>query len=87
MQLGPRTVVFETTGRNLDAHNSRIAPDTGMIRSEHHVGRPLLTLDEVRNLPQDEQLLFLAGLRPIVANKPRYPASGLAVKAGKNYSY
>ena len=40
--------------------------------AEHHVGRPLLTPDEVRNLPQYAELLFLAGQRPIVAWKLRY---------------
>ncbi|EQD46481.1 TraG conjugal transfer transmembrane protein, partial [mine drainage metagenome] len=40
----------------------------------HHTGRPLLTPDEVRNLPQSRELLFLAGFRPIVADKLRYYA-------------
>ena len=36
--------------------------------------RPLLTPDEVRNLPQHVELLFLAGQRPIVAGKLAYYA-------------
>jgi len=39
-----------------------------------HVGRPLLTPDEVRTLRPDLQLLFLAGQRPIVATKLVYDA-------------
>jgi type IV secretory pathway TraG/TraD family ATPase VirD4 len=39
-----------------------------------HRGRALLSPDEVRNLPQGRKLLFLAGLRPIVADKLRYYA-------------
>ena len=39
---------------------------------EHHSGRPLLTPDEVRNLPQNIELLFLAGQRPILAGKLAY---------------
>jgi type IV secretory pathway TraG/TraD family ATPase VirD4 len=35
-------------------------------------GRPLLTPNEIRNLPQGRELLSLAGLRPIVADKLRY---------------
>ena len=36
------------------------------------MGRPLLTPDEVRNLPEHTQLLFLAGQRPVIAQKLRY---------------
>jgi type IV secretion system protein VirD4 len=41
---------------------------------EQHIARPLLTPDEVRNLPAQAELLFLAGQRPIVADKLRYYA-------------
>nr|WP_254911667.1 type IV secretory system conjugative DNA transfer family protein [Sphingomonas sp. CDS-1] len=41
-------------------------------RLGQHVGRPLLTPDEVRTLRPDLQLLFLAGQRPIVATKLAY---------------
>ncbi len=40
--------------------------------SEQLTGRPLLTPDEVRNLPQDEQLIFMTGLNPIKSKKIRY---------------
>lgn len=66
--LGQETVVFQTMGRNLDAEKS------GLSFSEQHVGRPLLTPDEVRNLPSQAQLLFLAGKRPIMAGKIVYYA-------------
>lgn len=36
--------------------------------------RTLLTPDEVRNLPEQAELLFLAGQRPIMAQKLRYYA-------------
>jgi type IV secretion system protein VirD4 len=64
--LGQQTVVFQPMSRALDSEKS------GISLSQHHVGRPLLTPDEVRNLPQDTELLFLAGQRPIVAKKLRY---------------
>lgn len=64
--LGQQTIVFQPMSRALDSEKS------GISLSQHHVGRPLLTPDEVRNLPQDTELLFLAGQRPIVARKLRY---------------
>ncbi|AGI10517.1 type IV secretory system conjugative DNA transfer family protein [Xanthomonas citri] len=64
--LGQETVVFQTMSRALDSDKS------GLSFAEHHTGRPLLTPDEVRNLPQSRELLFLAGTRPIVADKLRY---------------
>ena len=39
-----------------------------------HTVRPLLTPDEVRNLPQNTELLFLARQRPIAAGKLAYYA-------------
>ena len=64
--LGQETVVFETMSRAIDAE------ETGISFGLQHVGRPLLTPDEVRTLREDYQLLFLAGQRPIVAAKLRY---------------
>jgi type IV secretion system protein VirD4 len=66
--LGRGTIVFETTSRNLDSQK------TGLSYSEQHTGRPLLTPDEVRNLPESRSLLFIAGRRPILARKIRYYA-------------
>ncbi len=64
--LGQRTVVFETTSQAMDSDRF------GLSYAEHHSARPLLTPDEVRNLPQDRQLLFVAGMRPVLADKLRY---------------
>ena len=66
--LGQETVVFETMSRAIDAE------ETGISFGSQHVGRPLLTPDEVRTLREDLQLLFLAGQRPIVAAKLKYYA-------------
>ncbi|EJU09649.1 conjugal transfer protein TraG [Sphingomonas sp. LH128] len=66
--LGQETVVFETMSRAIDAE------ETGISFGSQHVGRPLLTPDEVRTLREDLQLLFLSGQRPIVAAKLRYYA-------------
>jgi len=66
--LGQETVVFETMSRAIDAE------ETGVSFGEQHIPRALLTPDEVRTLPADLELLFLAGQRPIVATKLRYYA-------------
>lgn len=66
--LGQETVVFQTMSRALDAEQ------TGITYGEQHIARALLTPDEVRNLPQNLELLFLAGQRPIVAGKLAYYA-------------
>ncbi len=75
--LGQETRVFETTSRD---PNASWAGDR-FTYSEQHTGRALLTPDEVRNMAQSKQLLFLAGQRPIVARKLRYYAD--AEFAGK----
>ena len=64
--LGQETVVFQTMSRALDVEA------TGVSLSEQHTGRALLTPDEVRTLPSEAELLFLAGRRPILARKLRY---------------
>lgn len=66
--LGQETVVFQTMSRALDAEK------TGITYGEQHTARPLLTPDEVRNLPQNLELLFLASQRPIIAGKLAYYA-------------
>ncbi|MBY2945297.1 type IV secretory system conjugative DNA transfer family protein [Rhizobium leguminosarum] len=66
--LGQETVVFNTAARALDSER------TGLSFAEQHVGRPLLTPDEVRNMHAETELLFIAGQRPIVATKLRYYA-------------
>ncbi|AZO33062.1 hypothetical protein EJ071_37350 [Mesorhizobium sp. M1B.F.Ca.ET.045.04.1.1] len=62
------TVVFQTMARVLDTEKF------GFSFNQQHTGRPLLTPDEVRNLPQQVELLFLASQRPIVAAKLAYYA-------------
>ena len=66
--LGQETAVFKTMGQALDSEKS------GISYGEHHSGRPLLTPDEVRSLPQNVEMLFLAGQRPILAGKLAYYA-------------
>jgi type IV secretion system protein VirD4 len=64
--LGQTTVTFRSMGHNLDSEKS------GISHNEQHTGRPLLTPDEVRTMPAHSQILFLAGKRPVIANKISY---------------
>ncbi len=66
--LGQGTVVFQTSSQAMDSDRS------GLTFAEHHSGRSLLTPDEVRNLPQHQELLFVTGQRPVLAGKLRYYA-------------
>ena len=59
--------MFQIMSRALDAKA------TGIARSEH-IGRQVLTPDEVRNLPQTRELLLIAGRRPILTQKLQYHA-------------
>jgi type IV secretion system protein VirD4 len=68
--LGQTTIVFSTESRREGTLFTKGDTST----SDHHTGRPLLTPDEVRSLPQYQELLFIAGQRPILAGKLRYYA-------------
>ena len=68
--LGQETAEFKTMARSLSPES------TSMTSSDHQTARPLLTPDEVRNLPETAQLLFLSDQRPIMAQKLRYFADG-----------
>jgi type IV secretion system protein VirD4 len=66
--LGNETIQFQTMSRALDA------TETGITYAPHQTGRQLLTPDEVRGLNSETELLFLAGSRPVLAQKLRYYA-------------
>jgi type IV secretion system protein VirD4 len=68
--LGQTTIVFSTESRR----DGTLFTSGDTSTSDHQTGRPLLTPDEVRNLPQHQELLFIAGQRPVLANKLRYYA-------------
>lgn len=62
--LGQTTIVYETMA-------GRKFMDAGSM-SEQRSARALFTPDEVRMLPSDQQLIFIAGRAPIRAKKLRY---------------
>lgn len=70
--LGQGTVIFTTESR----HGQTLFSKGDTSVSDQHIARPLLTPDEVRNLPQHQELLFLAGMRPVMAAKLRYYVDG-----------
>jgi type IV secretion system protein VirD4 len=63
-------------GRRTNRGPRGCRPSGLLSYAAHHTGRPLLAPDEVRKLPPGCELLFLAGQRPIVANKLRYFVDG-----------
>lgn len=63
--LGRSTV--ESTGQSISQGRGR-----GRTTSTHSVGRPLLTTDEVMDLPADKEILRIGGLKPILADKVNY---------------
>jgi len=67
-------LISDLLGQETVSWQSRsIALDSGSLSfSGQQTGRSLLTPDEVRNLREDTELLFLAGQRPIAARKLRY---------------
>ena len=62
--LGEKTQMVR--GETLDGHTQ---PKGASLSAS---GRPLLTADEVRRLPRDEQILFYEGENPVRAAKLRY---------------
>lgn len=70
--------VSRLTGTVSETRTSRSAP-AGLAAgratvSRSEVDRPLLEPGEIRALPEDEQLVFVAGLRPLRTRKLRYDA-------------
>jgi len=68
--LGQRTIKVTNHGKsgrvNLFGWASSFSENTS------ETGRPLLTADEVTLLPEDQELLFVQGCRPILAEKVKY---------------
>ena len=70
---GEATVWAPTAGQSLSRSRGKHASRShGASQSFAERGRRLLTPDEVRRLPRDEQLLFVKGTRPIRARKADY---------------
>ncbi len=71
--LGETTILTESESRNQgysSGKSSSTQRGTGETISEK--GRRLLTPDEIINLPPDQQLLFVRGVRPILGRRLNY---------------
>lgn len=68
--LGVATVRVDSEGRSA-AFPFSLLPHS-VHRGATETSRPLLTEDEVMTLPAQKQLIFVQGMRPILANKLRY---------------
>ncbi len=64
--LGQTTLTFENKSRNRDEKDDRAA---GYSYSEQRQGRDLMTVDELKRLPNDDEIILIRGLKPIYAKK------------------
>ncbi len=64
--LGQTTITFESKSRNRDEKNEH---SQGYSYSEQRQGRDIMTVDELKRLPNDDEIILIRGLRPIYAKK------------------
>ncbi len=64
--LGQTTISFESKSRNRDEKNEH---SQGYTYSEQRQGRDIMTVDELKRLPNDDEIILIRGLRPIYAKK------------------
>jgi len=75
---GKKTVVTQTisTNKGTSRQSSKIisagTSSSGESESAHETGVDLIPLNEIRELPRDEQFIFLHGAKPIKCKKIRY---------------
>jgi len=67
--LGQKTIKFESKTKNRDKDN---LTTQGISLGEQRQGRDLMTIDELKRLPSDEEILLVRGLKPIKAKKAWY---------------
>lgn len=64
--LGQQTLIYGSKSRSRDKDNWRTQ---GVSESEQRQGRELMTVDELKRMPLDDQIIIVRGLRPIYAKK------------------
>ena len=67
--LGQKTIKFESKTKNRDKDN---ITTQGISIGEQRQGRELMTIDELKRLNSDEEILLVRGLKPIKARKAWY---------------
>jgi len=67
--LGQKTITFQNKSKNRDKHN--IENQSFQYTSQRQ-GRELMTIDELKRLPMDDEIILVRGLKPIQAKKAWY---------------
>lgn len=67
--LGQKTIKIESKSKNRDKDN---LTTQGISLSEQRQGRELMTIDELKRLPSDDEIILVRGLKPIKAKKAWY---------------
>lgn len=64
--LGQKTLTFQSKSKNRDKKD---AETQGYSYSEQRQGRELMTIDELKRLGMDDEIILVRGLKPILAKK------------------
>lgn len=67
--LGQTTLTFQNKSKNRDEKDYKTQ---GYSYSEQRQGRDLMTVDELKRLPMDDEIILIRGLKPIYAQKAWY---------------
>ena len=67
--LGQTTITFQSKSKNRDEKDTKTQ---GYSYSEQRQGRELMTIDELKRLPMDDEIILIRGLKPIYAKKAWY---------------
>jgi len=67
--LGQTTLTFQSKSKNRDEKDYKTQ---GYSYSEQRQGRELMTIDELKRLPNDDEIILIRGLKPIYAKKAWY---------------
>ena len=67
--LGQTTLTFQNKSRNRDEKDYKTQ---GYSYSEQRQGRELMTIDELKRMPYDDEIILIRGLKPIYTQKAWY---------------
>lgn len=67
--LGQTTLTFQNKSKNRDEKDTKTQ---GFSYSEQRQGRELMTIDELKRLPNDDEIILIRGLKPIYTQKAWY---------------
>lgn len=67
--LGQKTLTFQSKSKNRDEKDTKTQ---GFSYSEQRQGRELMTIDELKRLPANDEIILIRGLKPIYTQKAWY---------------